>query len=180
MEEIIRETNLSAGAVYLYFKSKDELILAAISTYIADLRGLLMPILMTQKALPPLAFVNEISSAIAKHTKRAGLDLNVVILMCWSEAQTNKDVKALVTGFHVKYREALADIVRQWQNRKDLRSGGNPEDLAKALLSFFLGFIAQSALLGGLDPETVTRGMDGFLGNLKKVKPSARKKQDQS
>jgi AcrR family transcriptional regulator len=176
MEEIIRETNLSAGAVYLYFKSKDELIFAAISSYIADLRGLLMPILMTQKPLPPLAFIYEISSAIAKHTRRADVDLNVVILMCWSEAQSNKDVQALVTGFHAKYREALVDIIRQWQKRKDLRSGGNPEDLAKALLAFFLGFIAQSALLGGLDPETVTRGMDGVLGNLKTVKPSARKR----
>jgi TetR/AcrR family transcriptional regulator, transcriptional repressor of aconitase len=49
MEEIIREANLSAGAVYLYYKSKDELIFAAISTYMAELRGLLMPILMKER-----------------------------------------------------------------------------------------------------------------------------------
>ena len=174
MEEIIREANLSAGAVYLYYKSKDELIFAAISTYMAELRGLLMPILMKEKALPPVAFVYEITSAIAKDTKRDGVDLNVIILMCWSEAQTNKDVKAIVTGFQVKYREALVSIVRQWQKRKDLRSAGNPEDLAKALLAFFLGFIAQSAILGDLAPETVTRGMEGFFGNIKTIKPSVR------
>ena len=175
MEEIIREANLSAGAVYLYYKSKDELIFAAISTYMAELRGLLMPILMKEKALPPVAFVYEITSAIAKHTKRDGVDLNVIILMCWSEAQTNKDVEALVTGFQVRYREALVSIVRQWQKRKDLRSAGNPEDLAKALLAFFLGFIAQSAILGELAPETVTRGMEGFLGNIKTIKTSPRR-----
>ena len=175
MEEIIREANLSAGAVYLYYKGKDELIFAAISTYMAELRGLLMPILMKEKALPPVAFVYEITSAIAKHTKRDGVDLNVIILMCWSEAQTNKDVEALVTGFQVKYREALVSIVRQWQKRKDLRSAGNPEDLAKALLAFFLGFIAQSAILGELAPETVTRGMEGFLGNIKTIKTSPRR-----
>jgi len=180
IEEIIREADLSAGAVYLYYKSKDDLIFAAISTYMAELRGLLMPILMTEKALPPLAFVYEITSAIAKHTKRAGVDLNVIILMCWSEAQTNNNVKALVTGFQVNYREALVNIVRQWQKRKDLRSTGNPEELANALLAFFLGFIAQSALLGGLTPETVTRGMEGFLGNIKTVRSSARKRQDQN
>jgi AcrR family transcriptional regulator len=173
MEEIIREADLSAGAVYLYYKSKDELISAAISTYMAELRGLLMPILMKEKALAPSAFVYEITSAIAKHTKRAGVDLNVIILMCWSEAQTNKEVKALVTGFQAKFREALVNIVRQWQKRKDLRSAANPDDLAKALLAFFLGFIAQSALLGGLDPETIVRGMEGFLGNPKTVKPPA-------
>lgn len=174
MEEIIREADLSAGAVYLYYKSKDELIFAAISTYMAELRGLLMPILMREKALPPLAFVYEITSAVAKHTKRAGVDLNAIILMCWSEAQTNKDVKALITGFQVKYREALVNIVRQWQKRKDLRSAGNPEYMAKALLAFFLGFIAQSAILGELAPETVTRGMEGFLGNIKTIKTSVR------
>lgn len=168
MEEIIREANLSAGAVYLYYKSKDELIFGAISTYMAELRGLLMPILMREKALPPPAFVYEITSAIAKRTKRGGgVDLNVIILMCWSEAQTNKDVKALVTGFQVKYREALVNIVRKWQKRKDLRSTGNPEDTAKALLALFLGFIAQSAILGELSPETVARGMEGFLGNIR-------------
>ncbi len=174
MEEIIREANLSAGAVYLYYKSKDELIFAAISTYMAELGGLLMPILMRERALPPVAFVYEVTSAIAKHTKRADVDLNVIILMCWSEAQTNKDVKALVTGFQVKYREAFVNIVRQWQKRKDLRSAGNPEDLAKALLAFFLGFIAQSAILGELAPETVARGMEGLLGNIKTIKTSSR------
>jgi TetR/AcrR family transcriptional regulator, transcriptional repressor of aconitase len=178
MEEIIREADLSAGAVYLYYKSKDDLIFAAISTYMAELRGLLMPILITENALPPSAFVHEIASVIAKHTKRLGVDLNVIILMCWSEAQTNKDVKALVRGFQLKFREALVNIVRQWQKRKELQSAGNPEDQAKALLAFFLGFIAQSALLGGLDPETVTRGMEGFLGNIKTVKSPARKRQD--
>ena len=34
MEEIVREANLSAGAVYLYYKSKDELVLAAIAIYL--------------------------------------------------------------------------------------------------------------------------------------------------
>lgn len=164
MEEILREADLSAGAVYLYYKGKDELIVAAISTYMTELRDLLLPILMKEEALPPVPFIYEITSAIAKHTRRKKTDLNVVILMCWSEAQTNMQVKRLIYGFQIKYREALAHVVRQWQKRKDSHFRGEPEDLAKVLLSFFLGFIAQSALLGGVDPKTITRGMQGFLG----------------
>jgi hypothetical protein len=30
-------------------------------------------------------------------------------------------------------------------------------------LSFFYGFIVQSALLGELDPKTIVRGMEGLL-----------------
>ena len=164
MEEILREADLSAGAVYLYYKGKDELIVTAISTYMTELRNLLLPILMKEEALPPLAFIYEITSAIAKHTRRKGVDLNVVILMCWSEAQTNTQVKRLIYSFQLMYREALAQVVRQWQKRRDSNFRGDPEDLAKVLLSFFLGFIAQSALVGGVDPKTITRGMEGFLG----------------
>lgn len=164
MEDIIRESGLSAGAVYLYFKGKDELILAAISTYMGQLRGFLLPILMREEALPPLAFVQEMTSGIARHTKRVGIDLNAVILMGWSEAQTNSAVKELVTSFQTKYREALADVVRQWQRRKHISSTADPKDTAKALLSFFLGSIVQEALLGGADPATLTRGLEGLLG----------------
>jgi AcrR family transcriptional regulator len=163
MEEILREADLSAGAVYLYYKGKDELIVAAISTYMTELRDLLLPILMKEEALPPLSFIYEVTSAMAKHTRRRGVDLNVVILMCWSEAQTNTKVRKLISGFQTKYREALAQVIRQWR-REGSNFRGEPDDLAKVLLSFFLGFIVQSALLGGVDPETITRGMKGFLG----------------
>ena len=172
MEDIIRESGLSAGAVYLYFKNKDELILTAISTYMDQLRGLVMPVLMREEALAPLSFVHEMTSAIARHTKRVGIDLNTVILMGWSEAQTNVAVKDLVTGFQVKYRDALSDVVRQWQRREHARPEADPVEIAKALLSFFLGSIVQEALLGGADPETLTRGLGGLLGGSPHDEPS--------
>ena len=176
MEEIIHEAGLSAGAVYLYYKSKDELILAAISTYMSVLRGLLMPILTKEEASPPLEFIYEITSAIQKHTKRSAIDLNVVILMCWSEAQTNQQVKALISGFQMNYRAALTGVVREWQKRGQLKSDGEPEELAKAIHSFFLGFIVQSALLGELDPKTISRGMEGLLMGTGISEPARRKK----
>jgi hypothetical protein len=60
-------------------------------------------------------------------------------------------------------RAALTRVVKQWQRRGHSKSQEKPNDLAKALLSFFLGFIAQSALLGEVDPKTITRGMEGLL-----------------
>ncbi|MBP5975839.1 TetR/AcrR family transcriptional regulator [Brasilonema sp. CT11] len=164
MEDIIRESGLSAGAVYLYFTGKQELILAAISTYMGQLRGLLQAVLMQEETLAPLPFVQEMVSAFTKHTKRQGIDLNSVILMGWSEAQTNSDVKALVTNFQTGYLDALTNVVRQWQQRKYVRSEADAEDIAKALLSFFLGSIVQEALLGGADSATLTRGIEGLLG----------------
>jgi AcrR family transcriptional regulator len=164
MEEIIREADLSAGAVYLYYKGKDELILAAIETYMSDLKRLLLPLLMREKPLPPVAFAKEITAAIASHTQRRGLDLNVIILMCWSEAQSNPKVKKLVSGFQLKYLDALVGIVRTWQKEGYLSKKGEPQNVGKAMLSFFLGFIVQSALLGRIDPDTAALGIAGLIG----------------
>src|ERR1700722_19134973 len=129
MEEIIREANLSAGAVYLYYKGKDELIHAAIETYMSELRGLLLPLLIREKPLPPVTFTKEITAAISSHTQQRGVDLNGIILMCWSEAQSNPKVKKLVSGFQFKYREALVGIVRIWQKEGHLSKKGQPEDI---------------------------------------------------
>lgn len=180
MEDLIRESGLSAGAVYLYFKSKDDLILAAISSYMGQLRGYLLPVLMREEALAPLPFVHEMTSAIAKHTKRVGIDLNTVILMGWSEAQTNHAVKALVTGFQTNYRAALTGVVRQWQQRRYVQPDDDPDAVAKALLSFFLGSIVQEALLGGADPETLTRGMAGLMNGSAHETAAGRSKRNSS
>jgi hypothetical protein len=101
---------------------------------------------------------------MTKRTGRTSIDLNAIMVMCWSESQTNDAVKALISGFQVNYRAALTKLVGKWQKPGELESSSDPKDVAKALLSSFHGFIVQSALMGELDPETVTRGMKGLLG----------------
>jgi TetR/AcrR family transcriptional regulator, transcriptional repressor of aconitase len=165
MEEIIREADLSAGALYLYYKSKDELILAAISTYTEELGALLAPILMREEASPPAGFVREMTKAITSHTRRKGLDLNAIILMCWGEAQSNERVKDLIAGYQMKYRDALTQVVRQWQKRGEITAKGRPAEVGQAMHSFFLGFIVQSALLGEINPDSSARGIEGLIAS---------------
>lgn len=162
MEDIIRESGLSAGAVYLYYKGKDELILAAISTYMGQLRALLMPVLAKEPALPPIDFVRGMTMSIAEHTRRVGIDLNPVIMMGWSEAQTNHTLQEMVHTAQTRYREAITDVVRQWQKRRLLPRSTNPNDVAQMLLSLFLGSIAQQALLRDTEPEALIRGLMAF------------------
>jgi AcrR family transcriptional regulator len=165
MEEIIREANLSAGAVYLYYKGKDELILAAISIYIQELRALLLPLLLREEPFSPAAFVRELTKSIVSHTQRNDLDLNVVALMVWSEAQSNSRAKELLAAAQLKYRDELTAVVRKWQKRGDIAPGGKPTSIGRAMLSFFLGFIVQSAMLGQIDPDTAAKGIEGLISN---------------
>lgn len=82
--------------------------------------------------------------------------------MCWSESQTNPQVKAIITSFHSKFRTALIQTVTAWQRKKVLKSKSDPGEVAKAFLSFFYGFIVQGALMGDVNPESLTRGMKGL------------------
>ena len=164
MEEIFHEANISAGAVYLYYKSKDELIFAAISTSTREMRALLVPPSRERETLPPTVFVRELIEGIATFTRRDEHDAKVVALMVWCEAQSNAKVKTLIARVQRSYLDALTSLVREWQRRGDFSAVGKPAIIAKIMLSFFLGFIVRAALLGGLDTDTAAMGIDGLIG----------------
>jgi hypothetical protein len=56
-------------------------------------------------------------------------------------------------------------MVCKWQERGDITPEANPENIAKVMLSFFLGFVVQAAMIGGIDPETAARGFEGILSS---------------
>ena len=163
MEDIVREANLSFGAVYLYYKSKDELILAAFSAAFQEMRALLAPILTREEPYPLPVLVRKITRIITLHAQRDKLNFDVAFLMGWGEAPFNPKVKELIGGGQELYREALTTVVRKWQARGDIPVEAKPGNVAKAMLSFFLGFIVQSAMIGGIDPEIAAKGIEGLI-----------------
>ena len=165
MEDIVREANLSFGAVYLYYKSKDELIQAAFSMAFEAMRSFLAPIFAREPAYAPSVFVRKVTTALTEYAHRDQLTFGVSFLMGWGEAEFNPKVKELVSGGQKVYREALTAVVRKWQQRGDVTPEANPENIAKVMLSFFLGFIVQSAMIGGISPETAAKGFEGILSS---------------
>ena len=163
MEQIIREAGLSAGAVYLYFKSKEELILSAITAQMTAVHDEVLPLVEKDQPETPSEFIQQVTESIARFTSRMDFDLNAVILMCWSEAQTNPKVKSLVRGYQKGYRKSLSKLIERWQKKGLIDAKADPDDIAKALFSFLLGFIAQSALIGDIKPRSLTRGINALI-----------------
>jgi hypothetical protein len=96
---------------------------------------------------PPGVFVRESTRATVSHTPQNDLNLNAVMLMVWSEAPSDPKVKELLAGAQIKYRDSLTGVVRNWQKRGEIAPKGRPASIGKAILSFFLGFVVQSALI---------------------------------
>ncbi|MBR0679781.1 TetR/AcrR family transcriptional regulator [Roseomonas eburnea] len=155
MDDIIRASGLSAGAVYSYFRSKDALILAAVTTSLSGLRDLVAPILSAEPPLPPTALLGRIAAAIDGFTAREGYDLRRIALLGWSEAQRNPTLRLAMQGFYAAFRDRLAEALRR-------PGAGDGRDAAAALLALILGYVVQAAIMGDVDPDAMASGLAGL------------------
>ena len=85
MEMIIARSGLSTGAVYRYFKGKDDLIRAAVTAAMSEIGAAAAPILAGPKPARPSQLVQELLAAWAGYSRigvgaTAGLDRMPVAL----------------------------------------------------------------------------------------------------
>jgi TetR/AcrR family transcriptional regulator, transcriptional repressor of aconitase len=155
MEMIIARSGLSTGAVYGYFKGKDELINAVVTEGTAAMGRQLVPILRDPEppALPQL--VERLLGTIAEFgmDKRDGIDRLLISLHGWSHSQSNPELRALTRVAYRRQRELFADVVRRWQAAGTFDPGADPDAMAELLQTIILGFVAQRALAGDADVQ---------------------------
>ena len=158
MEMIISRSGLSTGAVYRYFKGKDEIIGAAITEAAREIAEAVVPILASPKAPLPAELVERLLAAWVSYSQRgvgaaAGLDRMPAAVHGWSYAQTDPQLKAAMEASLRGFRELCVPIVKQWQTDGVVAASAEPEAVAQLLLSISLGFVAQRSLTGDADVQ---------------------------
>ena len=160
MDDIIRASGLSAGAVYSYYPGKDQLILAAVIMSLSGLTSLVEPLLHAEPALAPAELIERIAETIDRFTTRDGYDLKRIALLGWSEAQRSEQLKTTMMSFYFHFRSELANTVARWRSDNSYAPAIPVSDAAATLLSLVLGYVVQSAILGDVEPGGVTRGLE--------------------
>lgn len=150
MEQIIAESGQSASAMYRYFKGKDDIILAAITSSLGDLVPRLAPVIA--QASGPAALVETICSAIDRFCVRDGFDLRVIAVQGWAEAQTVPAVRDVIARFYIGFRQTLAGRIKSWDAACDL-TPAQADAAAQALQSLILGYVLQTTLVGAAPQE---------------------------
>lgn len=163
MDDIIRASGLSAGAVYSYYPSKDDLILAAVTNSLSGLTALIAPLL--QASHSPAELCRRICSTIDRFAEREGYDLKRIALLGWSEAQRNERLRATMRQYYLEFRGALSAAI----GGKDGAAGRDSEEAAKALLSLVLGYVVQSVVIGDVGAEDMAEGLE-TLGRMMAVR----------
>jgi AcrR family transcriptional regulator len=153
MEMIIAHSGLSTGAVYGYFKGKDQIINAVVAEGTAAMAENLAPVLNNPDPPPPAEFVEQLLRAVVGfgQDKETDIDRLYVSLHGWSHSQSDPELKESVRVSYAGLRQLLTDVVRRWQASGTVVGTIDPEGMAELLTSITLGFVAQRALAGSAD-----------------------------
>ena len=174
MEMIIARSGLSTGAVYRYFKGKDEIIEAAIAAAAREIGAAVAPILASPEPGLPSQLVGRLLAAWISYSRSgvgaaAGIDRMPTALHGWSYAQTDPELKAALQAGLRGFRELCLPLIKQWQTDGVVSATVGPDALAQLILSICLGFAAQRALTG----DAEVRAHSDALAALATARPAS-------
>lgn len=142
MQDIVREARLSAGAVYGYFASKDDIIEAIAADRHMRERDLIaqMDGLPVEEVLRRLArcFVGELARPEEREARRLGVQV-------WAEALREPRVMRLVRRGIDEPLRLLTQVIRDAQARGALVPQLDAESASRAMMAMFHGFVLQQS-----------------------------------
>ena len=161
MQDICREAELSPGAVYRYFASKEEIIDACCEGCQQVDLSMLESATQNGGTFEVLDRIREEAfSGLDQPESNVVLRLNV---QWWSEALRSPELReSLARNNAGMWRDTLGRIVARAQELGEVKPDLDPEAVGRVLLSMWLGFVLQKAL----DPEVDVESYVDAVGAL--------------
>jgi AcrR family transcriptional regulator len=166
MQDILGEADLSAGALYRYFPSKEEII-AAIAE--EALRQVTAPIGRLTNRQPPPALDVVIEQLLTNAEGFAFRPDGMAYIgpQVWAEALRNPRLAELVQAKFAEIRAALAGVVRAEQSAGRIPADADADDVAGFLFGSLLGYVLQRVLTGAVDPTSYAAALAALTGSAK-------------
>ncbi len=163
MADVIRESGLSAGAVYGYFKSKEEILAAIAEDALSSVDELFEKLLATEEPLTPYAALEAALHHIVMVAERPGGDVTRVAIQAWAEAMHNDVILGVARGKYTQLRGHFVAVARKAQEDGTIDAAANPEHVGQAMFGFVPGFLLQRLMIGDITPESYAAGLRALL-----------------
>jgi AcrR family transcriptional regulator len=162
--DIVRESGVSQGSLYLHFATKDDIVLA-----LADDRhqGEAFLNALAQREQDPiraLALLIELHGKGLTDPQR--VDGRRVGVQGWGEALRSPRIKASVVEGLSKVREAIVGLIERGQRTGQIRASVDPDAVARTLIAIFQGFVLQMAWGEDIDPAARGRVIRAMIRGL--------------
>jgi AcrR family transcriptional regulator len=142
MRDILRESGVSAGALYNLFSSKQQIV-AAIAARRHDEERRVFEEALKQPAVAKSLeairdhFLNELNSPKQRMRRRVTVQL-------WAEAQHDTKLQKVAKDTFAKPYKLLRDLLAEGQRRGEIASGINADATARFLVAAFHGLVLQT------------------------------------
>lgn len=162
LQDIFAEARLSAGAVYNYFKSKRELILA-----IADTRHEQERTALTTNEHDALSALKMIARRFIEAYLTGADTKRRISLMTWSEALLDDAILASVKDGVDEPRRVLKAIIQNGQRQRALRKDIEPAAMATAMVAMLQGLVLQKLWTPSLSASAMIETCDTLIDGLR-------------
>lgn len=148
MQDVLSEANLSAGAVYRYFRSKDDIVSAIATGALHEIARALEP--GDDGAAPPL---EEVVGRMLAAVENLGAtqDVPKLAIQIWSEAVRSPAIRERVREALDRVRATVAQQVQRYQDQGLMTRDVPAAHVARVLVAMTAGFMVQYALVGDVD-----------------------------
>jgi AcrR family transcriptional regulator len=158
MADVFAEAGLSAGAVYRYFRSKDEIITAIAEEVVGHVTDLLVP-LVEQEPTPTLDSVIRDGLLSVDDLAFGEYGFAQLAPQVWAEALRNDQLLGVIRSRYTVVREALSRLIVAEQKAGRVDVDAEPDDVAAVLFGSIIGYLLQRLLFGHLRPESYAAGL---------------------
>lgn len=170
MADIQREADLSAGAIYLYFKSKDDIILGIASSILATIGGLIPedPVFGDRQLS-----LFEIIAGFLVRADQLNEEERVfsLALQVWAEATRNEDVARSLDADITEVKRRVRRLIGACQERGIVDPSVDPDALSMAMLSVAQGYMVQRTLFPGTMLDRYLEGVRALMLNATRAQP---------
>jgi AcrR family transcriptional regulator len=151
MKDIVRESGLSPGAIYNYFRSKEEIIEANAARRQAKERRLVTEAIADGPAASALkrvrdAFFDELENPKERLRRRLSVQL-------WAEAQSSPEIRKIVRRSFEEPRRLLSEALVEAQKQGAIAKWADPDALACFVIAAFHGLVLQREWDSQFSPE---------------------------
>lgn len=162
MADIFTEAGLSAGAVYGYFKSKDEIIAAIAEHVIGNVTAMLEPI-VGQAPPPRLHEAIRDGLRTAEHLAFGPDGFARLAPQVWAESLRSPRLAAVVNERYLGIHELMTRLVSAEQAAGHISSDTEPAEVAKVLVGAIMGYIVQRVLIDNVRPDSYAAGLAAMV-----------------
>ncbi len=146
MQDLFAEAGLSSGAVYRYFASKDDMIVAIAQENLGDVVAMVHDAVVRGGALSAGQVMAEIFDLI--RAKHAANGLGGLAVLVWGEALRDPALAGRFEELLGQMRADLAEVLAARDHGGTLPAGVSSDALAAVLVCTVPGYILQLTLFG--------------------------------